>query len=630
MAEGFNFYDVWSSFSLPGNKTTGASSHSIATEEGRSDAIEISSFKIRAEIKPPTTMNAEAELQLTVIRGGQRAALFELARTLIVKEVEADGEPVEFIHNPAMEGTQLSKRGNDLVAVVFPQPIQTGQRIRLRFVYSGEVLSEAGSGLLYVGARGTWYPNRGIAMSNFDLEFHYPPGWTLVATGKRVDSQTHVAADALVRPSARTGASGPTRTVDSESVVTPGEQVGRWVTERAIPIAGFNLGKYQRASTQAGDVTVSVYAAQSMERGFPQQQTQIIPDVGGVQPPVVITAAPLSPAQNEQMVADTAAHAVEVFSRDFGPYPFHELSLTQKPGNLSQGWPGLIFLSSLSFLTPEQESNLHMSSVEKALIREVVGHETAHQWWGDLVMWRGYRDQWMSEALANYSSLMLMETDEPADFRAIMNGYRDNLVQKNKAGVALMEAGPVTLGTRLSCSQFPDGYEDISYGRGSWLFYMLHHMMEDGERKGSSGQADPFIRALRKVRDRYEGKAITTRQLLQVFEEELPRSLWYEGRKSLDWFYEGWINGTAVPHYQLKNVKYTDKSEGTTVTGVILQKDAPEDLVTPVPLYAGHGSKLILLGRVFADGNETTFHLTAPAGTRKIVIDPGQTLLARN
>lgn len=174
IAEGFNFYDVWSSFSLPGNKTTGASSHSIATEEGRTDAIEISNFKIRAEIKPPTTMNAEAELQLTVMRGGQRAALFELARTLIVKEVEADGQPVEFIHNPAMEGTQLSKRGNDLVAVVFAQPIQTGQRIRLRFVYSGEVLSEAGAGLLYVGARGTWYPNRGIAMSNFDLEFHYP------------------------------------------------------------------------------------------------------------------------------------------------------------------------------------------------------------------------------------------------------------------------------------------------------------------------------------------------------------------------------------------------------------------------------------------------------------------------
>jgi len=61
-----------------------------------------------------------------------------------------------------------------------------------------------------------------------------------------------------------------------------------------------------------------------------------------------------------------------------------------------------------------------------------------------------------------------------------------------------------------------------------------------------------------------------------------------------------------------------------------LQKDAPEDLVTPVPLYATRAGKLVFLGRVFADGAETPFHLTAPAGTHKIVVDPEQTLLGRN
>jgi hypothetical protein len=64
-------------------------------------------------------------------------------------------------------------------------------------------------------------------------------------------------------------------------------------------------------------------------------------------------------------------------------------------------------------------------------------------------------------------------------------------------------------------------------------------------------------------------------------------------------------------------------------SGVIVQKDAPADLVTSVPLYAARGSKLEYLGRVFADGADTPFHLTVPAGTRKIVVDPEQTLLAR-
>ena len=166
--------------------------------------------------------------------------------------------------------------------------------------------------------------------------------------------------------------------------------------------------------------------------------------------------------------------------------------------------------------------------------------------------------------------------------------------------------------------------------------HMLRYMLRDAERKAGGRGAgtdhaddEPFVRALRRVRERYQGKAITTRDLLHVFEEDLPRSLWFEGHKSLDWFYDGWISGTAIPRFEVRGVKYTDKPAGTLVSGTILQKDAPENLVTPVPLYASVGGKLLFLGRVFADGGETPFHITAPAGARKIVVDPNQTLLAR-
>ncbi len=69
------------------------------------------------------------------------------------------------------------------------------------------------------------------------------------------------------------------------------------------------------------------------------------------------------------------------------------------PGALSQGWPGLIFLSSASFLTGAEESQLRLTPVERTLINQVIAHETAHQWWGDLVMYNDYRDQWLVEAL---------------------------------------------------------------------------------------------------------------------------------------------------------------------------------------------------------------------------------------
>ncbi|MBZ5721524.1 MAG: hypothetical protein LAO03_14185 [Acidobacteriia bacterium] len=613
--EGQSYYDVWTSFSLnqPGSRQE--SIGIVAGEEGVSDDLSISRYHIHSSIKPPTQLDCEASLQMEVRQGGQRAVFFELSRFLQIKEVTADGHPVEFIHNQALEGTQLSRRGNDLVALVFPQPLRAGQKIELRFLYGGEVLSEAGGGLLYVGARGTWYPNRGLAMSNFDLEFHYPAGWTLLATGKPVDAAA---------------------TDPSEPATPASDQVSHWVTERPIPVAGFNLGKYTRAVARAGDTLVATYAA-GVERAFPKTTAQtVLPEVPGLprgrNQTVEVVQPPPSPAQNAQPIADKSARAIDFFARCFGPYPYSELALTQMPGTLSQGWPGLIFLSSFSFLTPNEKSGLHMTPADTAISESVVAHETAHQWWGDLIVWSGYRDQWIFEALANYSSLMLLESESPQQFRAVMERYRQDLLQKNKDGAQLLDAGPVTLGSRLSSSHFPDGYDAISYGRGTWLFHMLRNMMRDASSKTPPSRQvtdEPFVRALRRARERYQGKAMTTRELLRVFEEDLPPSMSYEGRKSLDWFYQSWVNGTAVPRLELQGAKFIDKGRTTAVSGTILQKSAPKELVTLVPVYAMVAGKSVLVGQVFADGPETQFHLTAPAGARKLVLDPNQTVLSR-
>jgi hypothetical protein len=615
--EGQSYYDVWSAFTLghPGGRSGDAAG--VMGEEAKPEAVSVSQYKIRARVAPPTKLEAEAWLHLEVREGGQRAVLFELSRFLQVAKVEADARPLESIHNQALEGTQLARRGNDLVAVVFPQPLRAGQQIDLHFVYGGDVLSEAGAGLLYVGERGTWYPNRGLEMSRFDLQFSYPADWTLVATGKKVD-----------------GASPEVR---------PGEQSSHWISDRPMPVAGFNLGKYSHVTAKAGDIQVEAYATASVERTFPQGTTAAVapepvePYRVGSPNEITIATVPPSPARHAQAVANSSASAADFFAHRFGPYPYTGLSLTQMPGNVSQGWPSLIFLSSFSFLAPEDKSQLHMSPVVKIMSDLIIGHETAHQWWGDLVSWKSYRDQWVFEALANYSALLMLESESPQHFRLVMEKYRQDLLGKNRDGAPLADAGPVTFGTRLNCSHFPAGYEAISYGRGTWLFHMLRSMLRDAERESrgraaslSDAQADAlFMHALGKVRERFQERAINTREFLQVFEEELPPSLRYEGRKSLDWFYEGWINGTALPRLELQSVKYLPKPDGVNVIGTILQKDAPKELVTAVPVYAVLAGKNVLLGQVFADGPETSFRLPAPAGTRKVVLDPYQTILTR-
>jgi len=332
-------------------------------------------------------------------------------------------------------------------------------------------------------------------------------------------------------------------------------------------------------------------------------------------------------------VADRAARAVESFSKWFGPYLYGSLALTQMPGDVSQGWPGLVFLSSFAFLSPEEQTDLHLDPVTRVLDSQVLVHETAHQWWGDLVVFKGYRDQWLAEGLANYSSLLVLEQQSPAQFRQVLEKYRNTLASKNKDGEWLRDAGPVTLGPRLVSSHFPGGYEAISYERGTWLFHMLRCMLRDAEaashsHHGTTNPDEPFFRALRKARERYAGKSMSTRDLIQVFEEELPRPLWYANRHKLDWFVDGWINGTAMPELSTREVHITEQAGVTTVSGFIVQKDAPEDLVTAVPVYAETAANsLVFLGQVLADGQETSFHLTGPRNLHKILLDPQQTIL---
>ena len=599
---GAQIFDVWASFASRNARAAPSAERDASNELGRG-SFRITTAKIRTHILPSRDLEAEAQLTLEATRSGARTLVFELSRYLKVSSVEAGDTPVEFIQNESLEGGDLARRGNDLVAVILPRPLRAREKLGLRFHYSGSVLSEAGSGLMYVGARGIWYPNVGPAMTNFDLEFRHPAGWTLVATGKRVSAET-----------------------------SGGEHVSRWVSERPVPLAGFNLGKYVEVRAKTGETAVEIFAARGVENSFPEAASKSM-DLPPVPPfrrraPNMMAPPPPTPSAEAQVVAQRSAHVLDFFSRRLGPFPYSSLAVTQMPGSLSQGWPGLVFLSSYAFLNAAERERLHLTRYEELLYGELVqAHETAHQWWGDAVLWKGYRDVWLSEALANYCALLALEQEKPEVFRAVLEQYRQDLARKWHDGPPMKDAGPVTLGHRLTSSRLPEAYEVVVYGRGTWLLHMLREMFRDSDRESADPDAR-FYQVLRGLRERFDGRALSTQDFQKAFEEALPSSLRYEGKRSLAWFFDEWVNGTALPRFQLSGVKFWHKNGQPVVTGTLLQKDAPDTLVTSVPLYATtQGGKPVYLGRVFADGPETEFHLPAPAGARSLVIDLHHTVL---
>ncbi len=364
----------------------------------------------------------------------------------------------------------------------------------------------------------------------------------------------------------------------------------------------------------AGDVAVHAHAAKNVEQELAEKEAR-----AGQHP---------QPAREVQQIAARAAATVQFLSGELDAFPYSSLEITQLPAFLSQSWPGLIYLSSMAFLDRDERRALAFQDpyTELLLSRLMLAHETAHQWWGDAVDWASYRDEWMVEALANYCALMMLEKEDPQSMKTALDYYKTQLLKETPNGI-IGNAGPVTLGSRLTSSRFPQAYERVVYGRGTWLIHMLRTML----RQAGGGNNDAlFFAALKGLLARSPDHKISTRELQRAFEQVLPPSLNYEGHKSLDWFFDGWVNDVSIPEFSLEDVRVVSAGAKTQVNGTIRESHAAKDLVTAVPLYAvDENGKSQFLAFVFADEPQTAFTLAAPAGAKQILLDPEGTLLQR-
>ena len=158
---------------------------------------------------------------------------------------------------------------------------------------------------------------------------------------------------------------------------------------------------------------------------------------------------------------------------------------------------------------------------------------------------------------------------------------------------------------------------------------MLREMLRE------PGARDPdarFRAGLLELLENGRGKAISNLDVQHAFEKRLPPAARYEGKTSLEWFFDGWVSGSAVPSFALRNVHSRSTKATAKFTGIIAETDAPARLVTSLPIYAESPDPEkppVYLGRVFVDEPEIEFSLAAPVGTRKLLLDPFHTVLRK-
>jgi hypothetical protein len=599
---GRTFYDVWASYKAPGMASPAVPFRALH-------------YAIDTSILANNSLEAKTEVRLRAETGGDRVLPLQLSHMLNIDEVTGEhGEALTYFQNEGLTLRERSTRGNDCLYVVLASAPPRGGEFTLRFRYRGNVIEDAGNGVLYVGARESWYPHfgDGADFADYELTMHWPRRLRLVGTGTKLDERE-----------------------DGDF------RVAHWRTEKPASVAGFNLGDYAFASLASGGHSVEVYANRMLEQAlnrrldpspfdFPRTPSSFGGEgqVGSKLMQILPTAPP-SPADALKQLGRDIDSSIRFYESFSGPFPFQRLGVSQIPGTFGQGWPGLLYLSTFSFLPPMAQQRAGLSQSGQEHFTELVPfHEVAHQWWGNLVGWSSYRDQWIDEAIANYMALLFADSQKNANhcLRIWLARYRQHLVEKlPDSERSASEIGALDLGTRLSSSKSPEGFEQVIYAKGSWVIHMLREMLRQ------PGTKDPdarFVALLRTLASKYAYRALSSADLQREIEAVMTPSMDLEGGRSMEWFFEDWVRGTGVPHYRVEfSVHRSEK--GFMVRGKLFQRGVPRSFIAPVPLYANTGgAHSTELGIVIAAGPETSFHFSMLAAPRKITIDPRMTILS--
>ncbi len=536
-------YNIWTSF-MARSVRTGAAKR-IEPE------FSLIHFSIDATLDLNLHMKASTTIKLRVGRAALRSFPFEIAGKVNVTSVRVDGVPAELFVRDSVREHALRGNEDNALLVVTPDVLAPASEHEFSFEHEGDVISSAGNGVYFVGARSNWYPRGPPEFSTYDLTFRYPKKLTLVTAGELIDDRT-----------------------DGETRVT------RRSTAVPIRFAGFNLGNYERVTGSAPGFNVEVYGNRGLEvalqpkAGSAQSDPSTRPltaqqqrrDLLQGQPQ--IPAPPPDPLARLHAVSTEVSSSLEFYASLFGPPVLKTLTVAPIPGTFGQGFPGLVYLSTVAYLDPAARPAALRGEQQQLFFSDlIVAHEVAHQWWGNVVIISSYQDEWITEALANYSALLWLEKKsgiKPVD--AILDDFRTRLLVKDEGGRTLESAGPIVWGIRLESSEIRDAWRAITYEKGAWIMHMLRRRLGD----------DRFLKMLAELRRRYEFRTITTEQFRALAAEFMPPR---SPSEAINSFFDNWVYSTGIPKLKLQS-----SIKGLRVSGTVAQSGVDSDFSAEVPV----------------------------------------------
>lgn len=496
--------------------------------------IDINSYKINAELVPDShTLKAQATVKFKTLKQTQSAVL-EMNGSLTISSVKGpDGKALQFIQD----------RVNELnVKINLGQLYPAGSEITLTFDYAGPLATPEGgpiadTRLAYVGPEGSYlfYAARWFPFHGY-------------------------AAD---------------RATSEISLTVP----GNW------NVAGHSASPVTPVTNKDGRKTFTFVETQPVLPGsFAAGQfiTKTI-NSGGMQ--LDLAVLPGSEGRLQEF-GQEIAQILQFYNDRFGHYLLgSRFVVAEIDDETLESYSG----SGIAFIA-------HKTLVsDKPLPVDALAREVAYQWWGQAVGLKTFDDAWLSQGLAEYSSVLYQESRQsPAEFH-------ETLSEIIELALAFEQDASIARAPAQLNDQSP-AYRSVVFYKGAYVYHMLRTTIGD----------DKFFNLIKSYYSTYKGQNAG----IDDFESLTDKT---SGQK-LRGFFGMWIDSTGVPEFKVEYSIIRTKEGKFKVRGTVRQNMDSFKGPIGVALEAegGRESKTTLDMR----GTSADFDLSSEGKPLEVVIDP--------
>ena len=185
---------------------------------------------------------------------------------------------------------------------------------------------------------------------------------------------------------------------------------------------------------------------------------------------------------------EAAQKSLEFYEKYFGiPYDLPKLHLIAVPEfayGAMENWGAITFREIL--LHADKDT----STSTKKSIAEVIAHEIAHMWFGDLVTMKWWDDLWLNESFATFMAYKVVDWAYPQ--WKIWQDFVKNSTGGAMARDALNSTHPIEAKVR-SPEEIEELFDEISYGKGASILRMIEaYIGPDKFQKGVSKYLQQF------------------------------------------------------------------------------------------------------------------------------------------